>query len=212
MTDLSTPVIVGIILLVLIVVIVLIVVGANASKRRKQRQQEEDRRRAAEIREEAARHGFATASKPDSYDICFIPDGNTQAFLGRSIGMRPGMIKDTEDANSQELRRTFGVFQLTMISVGATLGTGILVILGEAVPIAGPGVWIAFILAGIPSGGLFTGAEGIKTPEQAALWGGTAGVATSASNAGSASAADVPGVRMNVGATQLTVIPRDATS
>ena len=33
----------------------------------------------------------------------------------------------------------------------------------------------AFILAGIPSGGLFTGAEGIKTPEQEAIWGGTAG-------------------------------------
>jgi hypothetical protein len=33
----------------------------------------------------------------------------------------------------------------------------------------------AFILAGIPSGGLFTGAEGIKTEEQAAIWGGTAG-------------------------------------
>ena len=33
----------------------------------------------------------------------------------------------------------------------------------------------AFILAGIPSGGLFTGAEEIKTPEQAAIWGGTAG-------------------------------------
>jgi Zn-dependent M28 family amino/carboxypeptidase len=32
-----------------------------------------------------------------------------------------------------------------------------------------------FIAAGIPSGGLFTGAEGIKTPEEAALWGGTAG-------------------------------------
>jgi Zn-dependent M28 family amino/carboxypeptidase len=32
-----------------------------------------------------------------------------------------------------------------------------------------------FILAGIPSGGLFTGAEGIKTEEEAALWGGTAG-------------------------------------
>ena len=32
-----------------------------------------------------------------------------------------------------------------------------------------------FILAGIPSGGLFTGAEGIKTAEEAALWGGTAG-------------------------------------
>lgn len=34
-----------------------------------------------------------------------------------------------------------------------------------------------FIAVGIPSGGLFTGAEGIKTAEQAALWGGTAGVA-----------------------------------
>ncbi|SMX94992.1 amino acid/polyamine/organocation transporter, APC superfamily [Brevibacterium aurantiacum] len=59
------------------------------------------------------------------------------------------MIEDTQDASTGGLRRTFGVFQLTMISVGATLGTGILVILGEAVPIAGPAVWLAFILAGI---------------------------------------------------------------
>ncbi|MBD8868057.1 M28 family metallopeptidase [Nocardioides donggukensis] len=33
----------------------------------------------------------------------------------------------------------------------------------------------AFIEAGIPAGGLFTGAEVIKTEEQAAIWGGTAG-------------------------------------
>ena len=32
-----------------------------------------------------------------------------------------------------------------------------------------------FIAVGIPSGGLFTGAEGIKTDEEAAVWGGTAG-------------------------------------
>jgi Zn-dependent M28 family amino/carboxypeptidase len=32
-----------------------------------------------------------------------------------------------------------------------------------------------FIAAGIPAGGLFTGAEGVKTPAEAALWGGTAG-------------------------------------
>ena len=32
-----------------------------------------------------------------------------------------------------------------------------------------------FIAAGIPAGGLFTGAEGIKTAEEAAIWGGTAG-------------------------------------
>ncbi|MEU4619735.1 M28 family metallopeptidase [Actinoplanes sp. NPDC023801] len=33
----------------------------------------------------------------------------------------------------------------------------------------------AFIEAGIPSGGLFTGAEVVKTEQQAAIWGGTAG-------------------------------------
>ncbi|MGZ3141399.1 M28 family metallopeptidase [Lentzea chajnantorensis] len=34
-----------------------------------------------------------------------------------------------------------------------------------------------FIAQGIPAGGLFTGAEGVKTAAQAAKWGGTAGVA-----------------------------------
>ena len=34
-----------------------------------------------------------------------------------------------------------------------------------------------FIAVGIPAGGLFTGAEGVKTPAQAAVYGGTAGVA-----------------------------------
>ena len=33
----------------------------------------------------------------------------------------------------------------------------------------------AFIDVGIPASGLFTGAEGIKSTEQAAIWGGTAG-------------------------------------
>ncbi|MBW4719630.1 M28 family metallopeptidase [Saccharothrix obliqua] len=34
-----------------------------------------------------------------------------------------------------------------------------------------------FIRQGIPAGGLFTGAEGVKTPAQAAKWGGRSGVA-----------------------------------
>ena len=37
--------------------------------------------------------------------------------------------------------------------------------------------YASFIANGIPAGGLFTGAEGIKTPEQAALFGGEAGKA-----------------------------------
>lgn len=64
-----------------------------------------------QIREEAKRHGFSTASKPDSYDICFIPDGNTQAFLGKSIGLRPGMIVDTE---GHELKEHDGAWNFTI--------------------------------------------------------------------------------------------------
>ncbi|MBL7285741.1 tRNA 2-thiouridine(34) synthase MnmA [Corynebacterium godavarianum] len=64
-----------------------------------------------QIREEAAAYGFSTANKPDSYDICFIPDGNTQAFLGRSIGMRPGLIKDQDGT---ELKEHDGAFQYTI--------------------------------------------------------------------------------------------------
>ena len=47
------------------------------------------------------------------------------------------------------LRRSMGVWQLTMISIGATLGTGIFVVLGEAVPSAGPAVVLSFVIAGI---------------------------------------------------------------
>jgi Zn-dependent M28 family amino/carboxypeptidase len=35
----------------------------------------------------------------------------------------------------------------------------------------------AFVAAGIPAGGLFTGAEDLKTAAQVVKWGGTAGVA-----------------------------------
>ncbi|WP_019854060.1 amino acid permease [Actinopolyspora mortivallis] len=47
-----------------------------------------------------------------------------------------------------QLRRSLGLAQLTMISIGATLGTGIFVVLGEAVPKAGPAVVLSFVLAG----------------------------------------------------------------
>ena len=47
----------------------------------------------------------------------------------------------------------------------------------EATEFDGRSDYFAFINAGIPAGGLFSGAEGIKTAEQAALFGGTAGAA-----------------------------------
>ncbi|OBE99168.1 tRNA 2-thiouridine(34) synthase MnmA [Mycolicibacterium elephantis] len=48
----------------------------------------------AQIREEAARRGLAVADKPDSHDICFIPSGDTRAFLGARIGVRRGNVVD----------------------------------------------------------------------------------------------------------------------
>ncbi|HWM38655.1 MAG TPA: amino acid permease, partial [Streptomyces sp.] len=54
-----------------------------------------------------------------------------------------------DEASRGPLRRSMGLTQLTMLSVGATLGTGIFVVLGEAVPQAGPAVVVSFVLAGI---------------------------------------------------------------
>ncbi|MFD0690476.1 amino acid permease [Actinomadura fibrosa] len=48
-----------------------------------------------------------------------------------------------------ELKRSMSLLQLTLFSVGATLGTGIFVVLGEAVPKAGPAVVLAFVLAAV---------------------------------------------------------------
>jgi tRNA-specific 2-thiouridylase len=47
-----------------------------------------------QIRQEAARRGLAVADKPDSHDICFIPSGDTRAFLGSRIGVRRGSVVD----------------------------------------------------------------------------------------------------------------------
>jgi Zn-dependent M28 family amino/carboxypeptidase len=45
----------------------------------------------------------------------------------------------------------------------------------EPTPFDGRSDYEAFILSGIPAGGLFTGAEDPKTPEEAAIYGGAAG-------------------------------------
>jgi len=59
------------------------------------------------------------------------------------------LVSDAGNGEGGSLRRTLGVWHLTMISIGATLGTGIFVVLGEAVPVAGPAVIVSFVLAGV---------------------------------------------------------------
>ena len=49
-----------------------------------------------QVRAEAAERGFAVAKKPDSYDICFIADGDTRGWLTRRLGAQPGDIVDTD--------------------------------------------------------------------------------------------------------------------
>lgn len=50
----------------------------------------------SEVRAEAARRGLLVADKPDSHDICFIPDGDTRGYLRQRLGAQPGPIVDTE--------------------------------------------------------------------------------------------------------------------
>ncbi|WP_269440125.1 tRNA 2-thiouridine(34) synthase MnmA [Arthrobacter sp. zg-Y769] len=48
----------------------------------------------AEVRAEAERRGLSVANKPDSHDICFIPDGDTRGWLEERINMTEGDIVD----------------------------------------------------------------------------------------------------------------------
>ncbi len=50
----------------------------------------------AEVRAEAAARGLTVAQKPDSHDICFIPDGDTRGFLADHLGAADGPILDRD--------------------------------------------------------------------------------------------------------------------
>lgn len=82
-----------------------------------------------------------------------LPDRRTTQGLplGRQLARRKPLhqMARESDTASTGLIRSFGLLQLTMISVGATLGTGIFVVLGDSVPLAGPAVWISFVIAGV---------------------------------------------------------------
>jgi tRNA-uridine 2-sulfurtransferase len=74
------------------------------------------------VRQIAAERGFAVATKPDSHDICFIPDGDTRGFLARRLGSRPGPVVDT--ATGRTLGEHDGTYGFT---VGQRRGLGVAV-------------------------------------------------------------------------------------
>jgi len=85
--------------------------------------------------------------------VFFIYDGDDSD----AVGAGPG------PAGSAQIEKTFERY---FNSVGKPF---------KGTDFSGRSDYGPFIAVGIPSGGLFTGAEGIKTAEEAAIWGGTAG-------------------------------------
>ena len=71
------------------------------------------------VRAEAERLGLGVSDKPDSYDICFIPDGDTQGFLRAHLGSAEGEIVTPD---GRVLGRHGGYWNYT---VGQRKGLGI---------------------------------------------------------------------------------------
>ncbi|MCW3038918.1 MAG: yfnA-like uncharacterized amino acid permease [Solirubrobacterales bacterium] len=57
------------------------------------------------------------------------------------------LLADTE--NQDGLRRAVGALDMTALGVGAIIGTGIFVIIGEAIGVSGPAIILSFVLAGL---------------------------------------------------------------
>jgi basic amino acid/polyamine antiporter, APA family len=70
----------------------------------------------------------------------------------REIKMIFGRVKSLDailaTAEKKGLHRTLGAFQLTMLGIGAVIGTGIFVLTSEAAQKAGPGMLLSFVVAG----------------------------------------------------------------
>ncbi|MGO1412961.1 MAG: tRNA 2-thiouridine(34) synthase MnmA [Microbacterium gubbeenense] len=72
------------------------------------------------VRREAEERGFSVAKKPDSYDICFIPDGDTRGYLAEKVGAATGDIVDRsgEVVGSHEGAHAFTVGQRKGLAIG----------------------------------------------------------------------------------------------
>ena len=74
------------------------------------------------------------------------------SLIEQMLRRRPLIDAPVAHGASQHLKRSIGTFQLAMFGIGSTVGTGIFFVLSEAVPQAGPGVVVSFIIAGIAAG------------------------------------------------------------
>ena len=72
--------------------------------------------------------------------------------LAQQLRRRKPIVFQHRHHEGEELARNLTTFQLMMFGVGATVGTGVFFVLGEAVPKAGPAVLVSFLVAGLAAG------------------------------------------------------------
>lgn len=79
-----------------------------------------------EVRAEAAARGLSVSNKPDSYDICFVADGDTQGFLRDHLGSKPGDIVDTDGTiiGAHDGAYSYTVGQRKGLSIGRPAADG----------------------------------------------------------------------------------------
>jgi tRNA-specific 2-thiouridylase len=75
----------------------------------------------AEVRAQAARLGLAVADKPDSHEICFVPDGDAGGFVERQLPSEP-VEGEIVNERGETLGRHRGLHRLT---VGQRKGLGL---------------------------------------------------------------------------------------
>ncbi|KJL46474.1 tRNA-specific 2-thiouridylase MnmA [Microbacterium hydrocarbonoxydans] len=78
------------------------------------------------VRAEAAERGLSVAQKPDSHDICFIPDGDTRGWLAEKVGSETGDIVDRSGAvvGTHEGAHSFTVGQRRGLKLGVPASDG----------------------------------------------------------------------------------------
>src|SRR4051794_10173078 len=82
-------------------------------------------------------------------------NGSGVTRRGMATASHPGLFatKPTEEllevAEGTRLRRAVGALDLTAFGIGAIIGTGIFVIIGEAIGESGPAIVVSFVLAGV---------------------------------------------------------------
>ncbi|WP_420363978.1 tRNA 2-thiouridine(34) synthase MnmA [Curtobacterium aetherium] len=79
-----------------------------------------------EVRAEAAARGLTVAQKPDSYDICFIPDGDTRGWLADRVGSATGDVveRDGTVVGSHEGAHGYTVGQRRGLALGRPAADG----------------------------------------------------------------------------------------